>query len=183
MISSLKPEIEIDNMKICYLVEEALEKIQFLGKINEAEDNSSELAGFEINKLLNEQVRLEKKYAELIKERSRLKGIANRDHHKEVEDEIKIISKKLKESTKKLCRLFKENTNLDEDSKKVISERRNLLITLGDYMYGLENDSMDVLGDTILKELEDQNRLGDQLKIEQKLKAQIKVTFIVIGRI
>jgi hypothetical protein len=53
-ITHLRPSEEIDNMKICFLVEEAVDKISFLSKINESEDNSSELAGFEINKLLKE---------------------------------------------------------------------------------------------------------------------------------
>lgn len=75
----LRPEEEIDTYKIGFLLNEAIEKIEFLSKISKKEDNSSELAGFEIRKLLKEQARLEKKYAGLIKERSNLKGIANRD--------------------------------------------------------------------------------------------------------
>ncbi len=133
----LTPEEEIDNMKICFVIEEAIDKITFLSKINESEDNSSELAGFEINKLLKEQKKLEDQYAVLIKQRSQLKGIANRLDLKQVEDKIKEVSRRLKESTKKLCRLFKENTNLDDDSKKVRLEREHLLITLGDYMNAL----------------------------------------------
>lgn len=136
-VAQLSPSEEIDNMKVCFLVEEAIDKITFLSKINESEDNSSELAGFEINKLLKEQIRLENQYAELIKTRSRLKGIANRMKHNEVENKIKEVSRRLKESTKKLCRLFKENTNLDDDSRKVRMERNHLLTTLGDYMEAL----------------------------------------------
>jgi AraC-like DNA-binding protein len=73
----------------------------------------------------------------LIKRRSKLKGIANRKKHNEVENKIKDVSRRLKESTKKLCRLFKENTNLDDDSRKVRLERNHLLTTLGDYMEAL----------------------------------------------
>lgn len=53
-VLKLRPQDEIDNMKTCFLVEQAIDKIQFLTKINESEDNNSELAGFEINKLLKE---------------------------------------------------------------------------------------------------------------------------------
>lgn len=60
------------------LFEEAISKLSLLGKINFLHDNSSELAGYEINKLLQEQYRLENIYAQLIKERSLLKGISNR---------------------------------------------------------------------------------------------------------
>lgn len=50
---------ELDALRIEGLVEEILGKFDLLGKINESEDNSSELAGFEINKLLKEQTKLE----------------------------------------------------------------------------------------------------------------------------
>jgi len=84
----VKPHTEIDCFKVGFLVQEAIEKIAFLSMISKKEDNSSELAGFEINKLLNEQARLEKLYADLIKRRSKLKGIALREDHKKVEEEI-----------------------------------------------------------------------------------------------
>ena len=172
----LRPETEIDNMKICFLVQEAINKIVFLSKINESEDNSSELAGFEINKLLWEQFRLEEKYAQMIKRRSQLKGIANREAHREAEAEIKKISAQLKESTKKLTRLFKENTNLDNDSTKVREERTALLLTLRDYMEALEDNDMDTYIDDICEQLESQNKLTDNLKIEKQLSKEIKVT-------
>lgn len=50
----MKPPVRIDSFKLEYMIEDAISKIVFLGKINESEDNSSELAGFEINKLLKE---------------------------------------------------------------------------------------------------------------------------------
>lgn len=171
----LKPSVEIDNMKIHFLVEEAIEKIQFLAKINEKEDNSSELAGFEINKLLKEQIRLENEYALLIKKRSRLKGIANRDEHKIAEEQIKQVSQKLKESTKKLCRLFKENTNLDDDSRKVREERNRLLITLGDFMEAFSQNKVDGYIQDITLQLESQNMLQDNLEIEKQLNKDLKV--------
>ena len=171
----LKPAVEIDNMKICFLVEEAMDKIKFLAKINEKEDNSSELAGFEINKLLKEQIRLENDYAQLIKTRSRLKGIANREEHREAEEQIKKVSQKLKESTKKLCRLFKENTNLDDDSRKVVEERKRLLMTLGEFMEALMENRVEGYIEDITSQLENQNMLQDNLEIEKNLTKDLKV--------
>lgn len=173
----LKPSVEIDNMKICFLVEESLEKIRFLAKISEKEDNSSELAGFEINKLLKEQIRLENQYAKLIKKRSMLKGIANREEHKEAEYQIKQVSQKLKESTKKLCRLFKENTNLDDDSTKVREERFRLLTTLQEFMEALRENKVEGYIQDITMQLESQNMLQDNLEIEKTLNKELKVTF------
>ena len=170
----LKPEIEIDTFKTGFLVEEAIAKLQFLSKINKKEDNSSELAGFEINKLLKEQARLEELYAELIKRRSRLKGIALRDQHKAVELEIDQKSKMLKESTKKLCRLFKENTNLDGDATKVKEERMELFTTLGNLLKCLSSNDMTEITNHVVESLESQNKLQDNLREEHELKDAIK---------
>lgn len=175
MTQQIRPEDEIDSYKIGYLVEEAIGKLMFLQKINISEDNSSELAGFEINKLLIESVNLEKEYAKQIKERSQLGGIANRQAHKEVEERIAKTSKSLKESTKKLCRLFKENSNLEGDARKVIKEHAQLLTVLGSYTLALMNNSMETfLNEQVLNDLEDQNKLSKDLKREQELKAKIK---------
>lgn len=65
----MKPSVQIDGFKLEYIIEEALDKVVFLGKINESEDNSSELAGFEIHKLLKDQSKLETNFADLIKRR------------------------------------------------------------------------------------------------------------------
>ena len=44
--------------------------------------------------------------------------------------EIANLSMILKESTKKLCKLFKDNPDLERDSFKVTRERRNLIMRL-----------------------------------------------------
>ena len=98
--------------------------------INQSEDNSSELAGFEINKLLKKQANLEQLYTELIAKRNTLKGIKRKKDYLEIQNRISDVSKSLKESTKKLCRLFKENKNLDQDINKVKNEGKEALIII-----------------------------------------------------
>lgn len=44
-----------------------------------------------------------------------------------IQSEINDVSRSLKESTKKLCRLFKENKNLNEDILKVETEREEIV--------------------------------------------------------
>jgi hypothetical protein len=56
----------------------------FLGNINIQDEASSELAGFEISKLLSSQRQLESQYAELIQTRSTLTGIANKNKLEEI---------------------------------------------------------------------------------------------------
>lgn len=170
----MKPSARIDSFKLEFLLEDAVTKIAFLGKINESEDNSSELAGFEINKLLKEQTKLEQDYANLIKQRSQLKGISNREEHKKVEEKITNVSRSLKENTKKLCRLFKENTNLDNDSKKVGKEREELITALGSLLQNIDRNTVDQFIEGINKELEEENKLGDNLRIEKDLATKIK---------
>jgi IQ domain-containing protein G len=170
----MKPSVRIDNFKLEFSLMDALGKIEFLGKISESEDNSSELAGFEINKLMREQTKLEADYARLIKERSTLKGIKNREEHQKVDEEIASVSRSLKENTKKLCRLFKENTNLDNDSLKVREERTDLMKTLGDLLENTKRNTIDKFTDDMNNELDSQNALGDQLKREKELSIRIK---------
>ena len=170
----MKPSARIDSFKLEFLLEDAITKIAFLGKINESEDNSSELAGFEINKLLKEQTKLEQDYASLIKQRSQLKGISNREEHKKVEEKITNVSRSLKENTKKLCRLFKENTNLDNDSKKVGKEREELITSLGSLLQNIDRNTVDQFIEGINKELEEENKLGDNLRVEKDLATKIK---------
>lgn len=54
-------------------------------------------------------------------------GIVNKQELEEVELEIASITATLKESTKKLCKIFKENPDLEKDSMKAARERRALI--------------------------------------------------------
>lgn len=174
LIMAIKPAVRIDSFKIGFVMKDTISKIDFLGKINEIHDNSSELAGFEINKLLHEQSKLEKNYADLIKDRSQLKGISNKEKHQEVERQIADVSKCLRENTKKLCRLFKENTNLDNDSSKVRGEREELNMKLRVLDSSIERNAVDQFIELLNRELLEQNKLGDYLRIEKELTSKIK---------
>lgn len=175
-MNTMKPTVRIDSFKLEFCLQDSMDKIEFLGKISQSEDNSSELAGFEINKLMREQTKLEADYARLIKTRSNLKGISNREEHKKVEDEISSVSRSLKENTKKLCRLFKENTNLDNDNEKVQRERIDLAMRLGKFLGDIQENHLDKFIDNLILELGDQNKLADLLKQEKDLMGKIKAT-------
>lgn len=170
----MKPSARVDSFKLEYLLNESIQKIVFLGKINESEDNSSELAGFEINKLLREQSHLEGEYAQLIKTRSELKGIKNREAHKKVEEKIGQVSRSLKENTKKLCRLFKENTNLENDSRKVRTEREEVIKNLGDLIGMIGKGTLEPYVEGMNIKLGEQNMLSEYLKMEKDLSSKIK---------
>ena len=56
----------LDHFRLNWILEESGQKLQFLSKISKEDGLSSELAGYEINKLLSEQTRLEENYADLL---------------------------------------------------------------------------------------------------------------------
>lgn len=117
----------IDQQKLIIIVADALKRLQFLKSINVQDDISSELAGWEISKLLEQQTKLENQYAELVQLRTTLNGISNRTELSETQTKIREVAQHLKDSTKKLCRLFKENPDIEKDAKKVKGEGDELV--------------------------------------------------------
>lgn len=164
----------VDQLKFMLTLSEHLKKLMLLGLLNTKDDSSSELAGFEISKLLTEQRKLENNYADLVKVRASLTGISNKRKMLEIQKEIMDVSKKLKESTKKLCRLFKENPDLESDAIKVSKERKDLINDLEEMISCIQNHSYGKFQNKIFSELEDQDMLRKLTFDEQKLTQEIK---------
>lgn len=76
----------------------------------------------------------------MIEEKNQLKGIKNKEQFLKLSNEINDVSRSLKESTKKLCRLFKENKNLNEDLIKVENERHEIVKLIKDMLMFLEEN-------------------------------------------
>ena len=165
---------DIIYIKVNAVLEEIKNKFDLLSLINQNEDNSSELAGFEINKLLKEQSKLENLYNDLITKRTLLKGIKNKQKYLKIQERINDVSKKLKESTKKLCRLFKENKNLNEDLVKVKGEREEAVFLINELLENLKKKNFENFEERILVELEGHNKLEDFTRKEKKLRMEIK---------
>eukprot|EP00349_Pseudokeronopsis_sp_Brazil_P000256 CAMPEP_0202961054 /NCGR_PEP_ID=MMETSP1396-20130829/5149_1 /ASSEMBLY_ACC=CAM_ASM_000872 /TAXON_ID= /ORGANISM="Pseudokeronopsis sp., Strain Brazil" /LENGTH=69 /DNA_ID=CAMNT_0049680639 /DNA_START=90 /DNA_END=299 /DNA_ORIENTATION=+ len=64
----------------------------------------TEMMSEEITKMMNKQRDWERQYAQLVKERSELKGLMNKGKLEEVKHQILSVAKDLKESTRILCR-------------------------------------------------------------------------------
>ena len=131
----------IDNFKLRTIIEDSITSFKFLGSVKYQDDISSELAGFEFSKLLKNQEQKERRSAELVLKRANLTQITQKKELEEVEAEIANLSIILKESTKKLCKLFKENPDLERDSLKVSRERRTLILKLEELMEFIKNNS------------------------------------------
>ena len=164
----------VEKLKITAILTESIRKLGLLGKINQSHDNSSELAGFEINKLLKEQARRESSYNSLISRKSKLKGISNKEQFDRVSLEIRDTSMSLKECTKKLSRLFKENKNLDEDVMKVKNERISASEFISSFIDTLAHKDFDDFEERIFGELQGHNKLEEFQHKEKELCRKIK---------
>jgi len=165
----------IDHIKISWLLEEAIQKLMFLSKISKEDGTSSELAGYEINKLLSEQGRLEETYAELLKVRTTLKGISNKRKLEEIQKEIHQIAHLLKENTKKLGRLFRENPSFEKDAEKVSNEKAELVEKLESIINAhSQNFSLVPLQTNLIDDLEAQDSLRKLSLKEKSLLYDIK---------
>ncbi|CAM9874578.1 unnamed protein product, partial [Choristocarpus tenellus] len=117
--------------RIIAILEEAIEKLTFLGSIMpdvlQHRDELSKFVGDEISRIIQEQRQLEVRYEELIAQRGALKGLANKSRYKEVQNEIEEVSRALRESTKNLCRNLKDNPNISGNLLKIQRERTELI--------------------------------------------------------
>jgi ribosomal protein L30/L7E len=89
-------------------------------------DELSKFIGDEIARTLKEQKNLERRYEELIEQRSAMKGMVNKIKYREVQDEIQEVSRALRESTNNLVRSLKENPNISGNLIKVQHDRNEL---------------------------------------------------------
>ena len=164
----------IDGFKLAALLEESIQKLNFLGHIQKEDEASSELAGYEINKLLSEQSKLEARYAELLRIRNTLTGISNKRKLEQVQYEILDVASSLKESTKKLCRLFRENPDFASDAGKIENERSELRVDLEQLMQATQDNTFMNFQNNVIKELENQDALRKLILNEKQLNQDIK---------
>ncbi|KAM3128663.1 hypothetical protein pb186bvf_019231 [Paramecium bursaria] len=165
---------QIDQHKLVFVLKDCTQRLQFIGTLTRDNDISSELAGYEQSKLLTDQQHLEETYAKLVGLRSTLLGITNRTQLHQTQDQIKQVAKNLKESTKKLCRLFKENPNIDADSIKVNKERADLIFEFENLISLIQNNQLNKFAQTVTNSLEEQDSLRKFAAREKELIAEIK---------
>ena len=116
-----------EAMRVVAMLRETLKKLAFLGTITPDvvahREELSMFVGDEISQIIKEQRRLELRYQDLIAQRSKLKGLANKSKYKENQAEIEEVSRALRESTKSLCRNLKDNPNISGNLVKVHADR------------------------------------------------------------
>ncbi|EGR29878.1 hypothetical protein IMG5_146510 [Ichthyophthirius multifiliis] len=164
----------IDSHKLQIILKESSETLSFLQSVLPQDDLSSELAGYEISKLLKKQKQLEKEYAQLVQIRTSLTGIQNKKQLIEIQNKIVEVASNLKESTKKLCRLFKENPDIESDSAKVQRDRREFMKMIELLIQMVQNGSIHKFFNMTTQELEEQDKLRKLIQMEKELCNDIK---------
>lgn len=84
------------------------------------------------------------------------------------------MQERIKESSNKLCRLFKENKNLSDDNAKVKNEQNELNENLKEFIVALKNENFDEFQSKIENILEDMNALEKMQKKEKVLLQTLK---------
>jgi len=103
----------LEAYKISIVLEEFVQKLTFLDLLKaNMGDEMSENQSEEITKAMDEQRRLEEKYAQLVQKRGQLKGLSQKGELSETKGAILQVSKDLKQSTKKLMRQLKDNPDV-----------------------------------------------------------------------
>lgn len=134
----------------------------------------SEMMSEEISRVMTEQRELEQEYARLIQLRGELKGLSNKGELRETKQQIQEVSRKLKESTRTLCRVLKDNPDVEGNQKKIQTDREQLTKCLVETLG--EDINVSAFQDFLAREKEQQGEL-EKLRLEEKnLLAELKQT-------
>mmetsp|Transcript_31963 Transcript_31963/g.28326 ORF Transcript_31963/g.28326 Transcript_31963/m.28326 type:complete len:342 (+) Transcript_31963:1-1026(+) len=128
----------------------------------------------EISRVMTEQRNLEKKYARLGQSRANLKGLKNKQKLQEVIEEIKDTAKDLKESTRALCRVLKDNPDINGNQAKIRNDRTELIGIMDDLLIQMKDLSYGKYKETVIQGHENFEKLGKLRKEEKELQTKIK---------
>jgi hypothetical protein len=134
----------------------------------------SEMMSEEISRVMTQQRNLEKKYAILGQRRSQLKGLKNKQKLKETIEEIKDTAKELKESTRALCRVLKDNPDINGNQVKIRDDRNDLIRVFDDLLRNMKELSYAGFKEVVLDGLENIEKLDKLRKEEKELQTKIK---------
>jgi len=169
----------IESHRVVALLEETIEKLHFLESITpdvlQHRDELSKFVGDEISRIIQEQRVLENRYEELIAQRGALKGLSNKSKYKQVQAEIKDVSRALRESTKNLCRNLKENPNIQGNLVKIQKERASLADLLARAVRELRDARrLGALAHLVEDDRQQQARLKDLVRRERETAAAVR---------
>jgi hypothetical protein len=165
----------IECFKVEVVVQESIDKLHFLDSLkSNMGSEMSEMMSEEISRVMTQQRNLEKKYAILGQRRSQLKGLKNKQKLKETIEEIKDTAKELKESTRALCRVLKDNPDINGNQVKIRDDRNDLIRVFDDLLRNMKELSYAGFKEVVLDGLENIEKLDKLRKEEKELQTKIK---------
>lgn len=158
----------LETFKLDIVLEETIEKLDFLDTLkSNMGQEMSEMMSEEISRVMTEQRNLEKKYAALSQRRTQLKGIKNKAELQKILEEIKETAKDLKDSTKNLCMVLRDNPDINGNQAKIRNDRIDLKLILARLVDEIKDLSFSKFKTTV-KEGQDTSERFDKLKYEEK---------------
>jgi DNA repair exonuclease SbcCD ATPase subunit len=165
----------LETFKLDVILQEAIDKLHFLDSLkSNSGSEMSEMMSEEISRVMTEQRNLERKYAMLGQQRAQLKGLKNKEQLKDTIEEIKDTAKELKESTRALCRVLKDNPDINGNLVKIRDDRNDLIKILDDLLIQMKDLSYSKFKDEITNGLENIEKLDKLRKEEKELQNKIK---------
>lgn len=135
-MSALAPH---DCFRIQAILADAIKKLNFLSSVAQSTksmaagaDELTELMGEEISRIINEQRELEQRFGELVQTRSSLTGISNKEKLHRIKQDIREVAQGLRENTKNLTRVLKDNPNIQGNLIKIDRDRSQLIALLAE---------------------------------------------------
>ena len=176
MEKSLKPH---EAFRIQSLLKDGLKKLNFLGKVMQMSksaerDDTTEIMGDEISRIISEQRQLEQKYADLVKTRSSLTGISNKQKFEDIKLQIKEVANSLRENTKHLCRVLKDNPNVQDNLIKIEKDRQQLYQALNSLKNDLLTLNYHTFAYNITEQLQFQDLLHKKRQLEKETSSNVK---------
>lgn len=167
----------LDYTRIMGVIEEYTKKLKFLDSLKtKLTSDINMIQGEEMKRLLKEQGELEKRYAELLGQAEKLKGLAEKTKLQEAKHAIDELEKQIKENTRRMWKLLKDNPDVNENREKIERNKKELAGVLDKAYLGLQKDSLDEYKEYVEAEKTKLEKL-DKLKVEEKeLTKIIKVT-------
>lgn len=168
-----KPIKPHEAFRIQSILKDASKKLNFLGRVmqmskSKERDDTTEIMGDEISRIISEQRQLEQKYAELVKIRSSLTGISNKSKFEVIKGEIKEVANSLRDNTKNLCRVLKDNPNVQDNLVKIEKDRQQLFQSL----QGLKSDLLSLNYHTFAYNITEQLQFQDLLYKKRQLEKE-----------
>lgn len=121
----------------------------------------------EISRVMGEQRALERQYASLIQRRGELKGLSKKNELEHTKQEIITVSKQLKDSTRALCRVLKDNPDVSGNLVKIKNDKGELTRVLTDLLEELKELTYSNYKNYVVSELDAQGEL-DRLRDQEK---------------